>query len=214
MKDIIIVCAGGFGCEVYDIIEHINRKAEEKGKEKPYNLLGFLSDVPVDLVSQKINSKIIGGIQSWYPKGNEVYALGLSNPEDKERLSNLLKSRGAKFETLISPCSNVHKDVEFGEGCIITAYSISRGAKIGNFVNVMGSMVGSGAVIGDYSTTTGFTNITNACLGKRVYVGSHAVIMNNKRIGDDVFIAACSLVVSNIKSGKKVFGVPAKSVDF
>lgn len=214
MKDIIIVCAGGFGCEVYDIIECINRKAEEKGEEKPYNLLGFLSDVYVDLSSKKVNSTVIGDIQNWYPKGNEVYALGISTPKDKERLSNLLKSRGAKFETLISPYSIVHKDVEFGEGCIVTAYSISRGAKIGNFVNVMGSMVGSGAVIGDYSTTTGFTNITNATLGKRVYVGSHAVIMNNKKIGDDAFISACSLVVSNVKAGRKMFGVPAKSVDF
>lgn len=103
--------------------------------------------------------------------------------------------------------SSLGKHVEMGEACIVrAAVIIARGAKLGNFVNVMGSMVGSFAEIGDYSTTTGFANITNAKLGKRVFVGSQAVIMNNRKIGDDAFICASSMVVSHVKSGKKMFG--------
>lgn len=214
MKDIIIVCAGGFGCEVYDLILDINETAKKNKESIPYNILGFLSDVDVDLKSQGINAPIIGKIQDWYPKGDEVYALGISTPSSKETLAALLKSRGARFETLIHPNCYVGRESKFGEGCIITGISIGRCAILGDFVNVMGSMVGLGAVIGDYSTTTGFTNITNAHLGKRVFVGSQAVIMNNRKIGDDAFICASSMVVSNVRAGKKMFGVPAKSVDW
>lgn len=214
MKDIIIVCAGGFGCEVYDLILDINEAAEKNNEPKPYNILGFLSDVDVDLKSQGIDTPIIGKIQDWYPIGNEVYALGISTPASKEKLATLLKSRGAKFETLIHPSCYIGRESILGEGCIVTGMSIGRGALIGDFVNIMGSMVGGGAVIGSYSTTTGFTNITNAHLGKRVFVGSQAVIMNNRKIGDDAFICASSMVVANVRAGKKMFGVPAKSVDW
>ena len=78
----------------------------------------------------------------------------------------------------------------------------------------MGSVVGGTCEIGDYSTTTGFANITSAKLGKGVFVGSHAVVLNNLRVGDDAFICAVSIVFNNIKSGMKVWGNPAKKVVF
>ena len=74
-------------------------------------------------------------------------------------------------------------------------------------------MVG-GASIGDFSTTTGFANIAGAHLGNRVFVGSHAVILNGKKVGDDAIVCAGSIVFSNVKAGTKVFGNPAKKADF
>ena len=41
---------------------------------------------------------------------------------------------------------------------------------LGNCVTVMSSMIGE-ATIGDFATTTGFSNIAGAILGKRVFVG-------------------------------------------
>lgn len=212
MKDIYIVCAGGFGQEVYVMIKNINKNAISEGKEAPYNIKGFLNDIPVEFDRSYIDIDIVGDIQNWQPYGNEVYALGISDPVSKEKISTLLKSRGAKFETIIAPWSVIPDSIEIGEGCIISPYLIMPGVKVGNFVNIMGSMVGSGAEVGDYSTVTGFANITNAKLGKRVFVGSHAVIMNKKKIGDDVFICVGSVVFNNLKQGEKVIGIPAKRV--
>ncbi|MBQ7155783.1 MAG: hypothetical protein IJR85_09555 [Synergistaceae bacterium] len=214
MQDIIIVCAGGFGREVHALIRAINRHAKAKGEEEPYNILGFLSDVPDALDGIDIDSRIIGDIQNWQPEGSEVYALGISTPKSKEKLAELLKGRGARFVSLVSPSLYIPETVEIGEGSIITAYCIGDCTKIGKFVNVAGTMVGQDAVIGDYSTTTGLANITNAIIGKRVFVGSHAVIMNKKKIGDDAFVCVGSVVVRNVKAGTKVFGVPAKVVDW
>ena len=103
--------------------------------------------------------------------------------------------------------------VTLGEGCYIYG-TVSPNAQLGSFVSVMGSMIGGGAVIGDFSTTTGYANITSAKLGKKVFVASHAVILNNILVGDDAFIGAGSVVIRNVKAGTKVFGNPAKKVDF
>ena len=94
MKNIIIVCAGSTAQEVYFMIKSINKHAEEKNQEAPYNILGFLSDVPNALDGSGIQEKIIGTIQEWNPIGDEVYAMGLSDPKGKEKLATLLKKRG------------------------------------------------------------------------------------------------------------------------
>ena len=87
-------------------------------------------------------------------------------------------------------------------------------AVVGDFVNLAGCMVGQDAKIGDYSTVTGFANVTTAQIGRRVFVGSHAVVLNGRKVGDDAFVCAGSIVFSNVKSGVKVIGNPAKRMDF
>ena len=147
MKDIYIVCAGDFGQEVYIMLKAINQKAVSEGKEAPYNIKGFLNDIPVNFDRSYIDIDIVGDIQNWQPKENEVYALGLSDPKGKEKISALLKSKGAKFETIISPWCTITGSINFGEGCIINPYIMHPGTKVGNFVNIMGSMIGAQAAV-------------------------------------------------------------------
>lgn len=214
MKDIYIVCAGGFGREVYHLICEINKSAVKDGKDPVYNIKGFLSDVTVELDKRYIHADIVGKIQDWEPQNDEVYAIGIADPDAKERLTTLLKSKGASFETLISPRAYIPDDAIIGEGCILNPYYMDHGVEIGNFVNIMGSALGEGCVIGDYSTTTAFANLTNAQIGKNVFIGSHAVIMNKKKIGDKAFVCVNSVVYNNVKAGMKVFGNPAKRIDW
>ena len=190
MKDLIIVCAGGFGREVYYMAKSIGK----------WNIKGFIDDNLHALDGVNIALPIIGTIKDWKPSENEVFAVGI------------MKAKGAKFETLIAPHSRIIETTTVGEGCIISG-SIGDCVKIGNFVNVMGSMIGQDTEIGDYSTTTGYTNIASAKLGKRVFVGSHAVVLNGKKVGDDAFICAGSICFSNVKAGTKVFGNPAKKME-
>ncbi len=75
-------------------------------------------------------------------------------------------------------------------------------------------MIGQDSIIGDFSTLTRYVNIAFAFLSKRVFVGSHSVVLNHRKVGVDVFICAGSIVFNHIKSGIKVIGNPAKKVDF
>lgn len=202
MKDLIIVCAGGFGREVYYMAKQIGK----------WKIKGFIDDNVHALDGVNIALPIIGTIKDWVPSENEVFALGVSNPKTKEIIVRIMKEKGATFETLIAPHSRIIETTTMGEGCIISG-SVGDCVKIGNFVNIMGSMIGQDSEIGDFSTTTGYTNIASARLGKRVFVGSHAVVLNGKKVGDDAFICAGSICFSNVKAGSKVFGNPAKKME-
>ena len=199
MKDLIIVCAGGFGREIYYI-------AKALGK---WNIKGFIDDNLNALDGVNIALPIIGTIKDWVPSDNEVFALGVSNPKTKESIVNIMKAKGAMFEPLIAPYARVNETAIIGEGCVITG-SVGDCVNVGNYVNIMGSMIGQDSTIDDYSTTTGYTNIVCAHLGKRVFVGSHAVVLNGLTVGDDAYVCAGSIVFSKVKAGTKVFGCPAK----
>ena len=92
MKDVIIVCAGSYGKEVHSVIKSINNKAHDNNEPYPYKILGFISDDPNALDDYECEEKIIGSIVDWFPKDNEVYALGLGKPESKEKVVTLLKN--------------------------------------------------------------------------------------------------------------------------
>lgn len=209
MKDLIIAGAGGFGREAYHIVKAINSMKET------WNFKGFIND-DLDIFKEQYNNeyKIIGTIKDWHPSVNEVFVVAISSPKGKENVVNILKQRGAEFVTLIHPRAIVYETAEIGEGCIIGGMSnIGDCAKLGNFVHVAGSIVGQDSTIDDYTTTTAFVNIASAKIGKRVFIGSHSVILNHKKVGDDAFVCAGSIVMTNVKPGTKVMGYPAKRID-
>lgn len=213
MKNIIVACAGGYGIEIYNEIIANNIEAKKDGKEQPYNFLGFLSDVPVDLEEKNVHEKIIGTIKDWKPSGDEYVIVGLAKPDQKRKVYDLLEKQGAKFISIVSPYAIVAKNSNIGIGCIITGGSIiSGGVSIGDFVNINGSMLYSGAEIGNYSTTTGYTVVENAHVGEGVFIGTKAVVSEGCNIGDWSQIYAGSVVTENITAGVQVFGMPAKEI--
>ena len=87
---------------------------------------------------------------------------------------------------------------------------ITTNVYIGDFVSILGSNIGHDVYIGDYSTICGMVSVNgHATIGKRVFVGSHSVIAPEKKIGDDAYVGNGSVVISNVKTMKRVFGNPA-----
>lgn len=207
MKDLIIVCAGGFGKETVSIVESINKVKEE------WNILGFIDDTIAPGTIVYHGYKVIGSIKDYIPQTNQYFALGIATPASKEKLYNLLKERGAKFPVLIKASASVEPETIFGEGCVIGNSWIGTEVTLGKCVHVFGSMVGS-AEIGDFSTTTAFVNVAAAKIGKRVFVGCHSAILNGRKVGDDAKIGAGSIVINNVKPNTTVFGNPAKRINY
>lgn len=206
MKDLIIVGAGGLSRKIHVCLKRLN-------KDSKWNIIGCIDDNLNALDGIKFDLKVIGRISDWIPKNNQVFVMGISEPHTKHIIAKMLKSKGAKFETIISPDVILGDYVEVGEGSIImTPYNVESGVRIGRFVTLLGSTIALDGQIGDYSTTAGFANLTNAIIGKEVYVGSHVVIIENKRIGDGAFISVGSIVMQDVEPNKQVFGVPARVI--
>lgn len=208
MKDLIIVGGGGMARKIAAKLKKINKS------EPVWNVLGMLDDDPEAEAKNRTDLPVIGTVKDYEPKDTDHFVMGVSDPGLKEKLAGVMKAKGAAFETLVDPHADLGDDVTFGEGCIIfTPHVIDSGATFGDFVTVMGSTISFDAEIGDFSTITGFANTTTATLGRRVYVGSHAVILEGLHIGDDAFIGTGSIVLKDVPAGAKVFGVPARVVD-
>ena len=202
MKDLIIVGAGGFGREAYYL-------AKSLGK---WNIKGFIDDKEIDMTEKKIfDTKWIGTIRDWIPSENEVFAMGIASPKTKEIVAGILKSKGAKFETMVNRGVYIHPTATIGEGSIITMGVIGDCAKIGNFVHIAGSHVGQDSIIGDYTTSTLHVNTVTSKIGKRCFLGSQSVILAD--IGDDVNVCAGSIVFKKLKDGTTVMGNPAKKIE-
>ena len=211
MKDVIIACAGSFAIEAYAEILSINYERQIAGKEEAFRCLGFLSDVPVDLEAKGIHKKILGTIKDWQPSPDEYYFVGLSKPEQKMKVANLLAERGAKFTNIVSPYAILYSEKQLGTGCLVTGASrISMDVEIGNFVNVHVSMIGAGTRIGDFSTTTGYSVLENARIGKGVFIGSKAVVTGGCTVGDWAGVYAGSVVMDDVPPHTNVFGMPAR----
>lgn len=203
MKDLVIVGVGGFGREAYYLAKTIGK----------WNIKGYLGNYGDDPRKFKIDLPLLGVIEEYQPSKNEVFALGISAPQKKEKFVKILSEKGAEFVSLIHPLARINETAIVGTGCVIGgSTTVGDCTIIGNYVHLAGSMIGQDVEIGDYSTTTGFTNVPTAKIGKRVFLGSHSVILNN--VGDDAYVCAGSIVMSKVKAGTKVFGNPAKKMDF
>jgi len=207
MKDLYIVGAGGLGRKLFVCLRRLN----ENGR---WNIKGFLDDNEKALESVKCDLSIVGSISGWQVKENQVFAMGISNPHTKHVVSDMLLAKGAIFETIVSPDVIMGDYVEIGEGSVVmTPYNVESGAHIGRFVTVLGSTIALDGWVDDYSTTTGFSNLTYARIGKEVYVGSNAVVLHNVTVGDGAYIGAGSIVLRDVPPYTKVFGNPARVVE-
>lgn len=210
MKDIIIVGASGFGREVLRLIENINEKLPT------WKVLGFLDDNPNALEGVECEYSIIGSIKDWQPKPNQWLACALAFPEIKKRVVESLKERGASFAVLIHPNAVINPRSRIDEGTIVTNNcSISDNAHIGKFCTILGSGIAHDASVGDYSTLSGHCQLNGHVeVGTMVYMGCGVLVAPSIKIGDGATVGIGSVVISKIKAGTKVFGNPAKKMDF
>ncbi len=210
MKELIIVGAGGFGRELLGWVKDINRH------QARWTIKGFIDDNPGALDGLACDYTVIGTIQAWQPKETEVFACAIAKPAIKEKVVNTLKLRGAHFESIVHPTAVIGDFNKTGEGLVVYPNAvISVNVMIGDFVTLLCSGIGHDAVIGDFSTISSYCDITGGVqLGKRVFMGSHATIVPQKKIGDDAYVGAGSLVLKNVKPNTKVIGNPAKEILF
>lgn len=208
--DLVIVGASGFGREVLQIVKDINKE------KQTWNVLGFLDDNPDVLKEYECDYQVIGSIVDWQPKENEHFAMAIANPKIKEEVTARLEEKGAKFVSIIHPTAIIGDFVSLGRGLVIYSYAkINVNCVVGNFVSVLGSNLGHDVIVGDYTTITGLCSINGHVeIGKRAFIGSHSVVAPSKKIGDDAYIGNGSVVISNVRTGNKVFGNPARKMDF
>lgn len=210
MNDLYIVGAGGFGREVLQWAKDVN------GSKHLWNIRGFLSDTLDTLDGKACDYRILGRIQDWIPSPGDHYLMAVGDPAGKQKLADLMIPKGAVFATLIHPSAHVAEFTDIGKGTIICPNAaISPNVKIGEFCTILNSALGHDVEIGDFSTISGGCSINGrVSIGRMVFAGAASSVVPGKKIGDGAQIGIGSVVIRNVGANTKVFGNPAKAMDF
>ena len=208
-EKIAIYGASGFGREVAWLVEScqdgrivacfVDDDEKKQGTA--------LNDIPIlsleQAAEQHPDAKIVGGIGS---------------PKIRELLMNKAAVCGFSFETLVHPRVEMSKWVEMGVGVVICAGNIlTTNIRLGAHVHInLDCTIGHDVVLDDYTTLAPGVHLSGCVhCGKRVYIGTGAVIINGTQenpitIGDDAIIGAGACVTKSIPAGQTWVGVPAK----
>ncbi len=207
MKSLIIIGAGGFGREV---LEWARQTFQFAGGEWEFG--GFLDDNLEALQPFGGRERVVGTVAEYVPKPHDRFLCAVGKPGIKEELARPILEKGGRFTTLVHPSTIIGGNVRIGEGCILCPRVVlTSDIVIGKYVTLnIGTAVGHDAVVGDWTQTSAFCDLTGASrVGSRVFLGSGARVLPKVSVGDGAVVGAGSVVVRDVKPGQTVFGVPA-----
>ena len=211
MQDVVIIGAGGFGREVLDVFNAINRN-----KNPQYNVMGFIVDETYGHAGTIINEyPILGGL-SWFSKHQNVQAIcAIGKPHFRYEVIQRVSKLGIEFCTIIHPSVIMTKWTKIGIGTVITAGCVlSNQIELGNHVHINpSSTIGHDAVISDFvSISPGVLISGNVEVGEGTLIGTGTTIIEQKTIGEWSIIGAGSTVIDNIPANTTVVGTPARVI--
>ena len=204
---VVIVGAGGFGREVLDIVEALDRA------EGPVTFLGFVDDGAVreDLLARRGAEWL--GPSSMLPTLDAHYVIGIGNGAVRRRLDEAFLADGCQPTRLIHPLASFGSDVRFGEGIIMAAGSrVTTNIGLGRHVQLhVNSTVGHDSELHDYvSVYPGATVSGNVVLERCVTIGTGANVLPGRRVGEGAHVGAGAVVTADVAPGSIVVGVPAR----
>ena len=207
MQEVIIVCEDSFGLDVKYVIDAINDEQRMNGWEILYTIKGYITPQGCEYRTGLL--EYLGSVEPGADYRNEIYVMGIRNPQHKCEVARIMESGNASFTAIRAPWVMDMPEFEYPKGCVIAAFCVKENAEIGEYVTLFNSMLGA-TKIGKYSSAMSYSNLTTAEIGERVYIGPNAVIMDHVRVGDDAVVEPNSVVVRNVKAGTRVNGIPAR----
>jgi sugar O-acyltransferase (sialic acid O-acetyltransferase NeuD family) len=212
VQQIAIYGGGGFAREVAWLVESCNFNYAQ------YQVVCFIDDNPA-LQGQVVNDFPVMSLKmaySQFPQAKVVSGIGA--PRTRQLIVEKAAAIGFDFLTLIHPRVECSRWVEIGTGTVVCAGSIlTTNIRLGQQVQVnLDCTIGHDVIMDDYATLAPGVHVSGwVHMGKRVYVGTGAVIINGTQdhpliIEDDVVVGAGACVTKSVASGVTVVGVPAK----
>jgi sugar O-acyltransferase (sialic acid O-acetyltransferase NeuD family) len=212
--EIAIYGGGGFAREVAWLIEDVASDADEP------RVACFIDD------DSRNQGKVLNGYPlvsldeaaNRYPHAKII--CGIGSPSAREKVVAKASEKGFEFATLIHPRVERSKLIEVGEGTVICAGSIlTVNVQIKRHVLInLDCTIGHDVIIDDYTALAPGVHVSGQVhFGKRVFVGTGAVIINGTEesplmIGDDAIIGAGACVINSVPPVTTVVGIPARPV--
>jgi sugar O-acyltransferase (sialic acid O-acetyltransferase NeuD family) len=208
---LFIIGAGGFGREVYSIIE-----ALENAGGEPYSVC-FIDDTPSPIDLERVaalGSQIVGST-NYLTRRTERFSavLAIGSPTTRRAIAQLLSRSPVTYPVLVHPDTTIGRGVELAEGVVVAAGSrLSTNIRVGSHVHIdQNAVVGHDCILNDYSRLNPQACVSGGVtIGRGALVGANATVLQGLIVGDDAIVGASSCVVKDVPDETVVKGVPAR----
>jgi sugar O-acyltransferase (sialic acid O-acetyltransferase NeuD family) len=209
MKNLVIYGAGGFGRETALLLHQINRQSAR------YNVIGFCDDGKSkgEIVDQL---PVLGGMNYLRESQEDLsVVIAIAAPDVREKIKNQLINSRLEFPSLVHPSVAVSESCSVGNGSIICSdvvMTVNVSLGVFSIVNLKCTL-GHDCVLKDFSSLMPAVNISgNVTVGKAVYIGVGAILLQGISIGDYSVVGAGAVVNKSFENGKRIMGVPARAI--
>lgn len=204
--NLVIIGAGGLAREVYDLAKVCY------GDNLDFKIKGFLSIDPSN-VEELGYPKILSNSDDYKIEEDDVFFCAIGDVLRRKKVVKEILLKGGKFINLIHPSANISPSVKLGVGVAIKSYCvISSDVTIGDFTFLQSSVImGHDVKIGNYCQINSFSFFAGyAEIGDCVTVNAGAKLIQNVKVEEEAVIGMGSVVLTKVKKGTTVFGIPAK----
>lgn len=211
VSKIVIIGAGGFAKEVYEVLMNKLDWTQETSK-----FCGFLDDNENLHGKDLMGKKILGGLD-WLSTNRDVnIVLGIGSPHIKKKIVQKISTIGEyEYLTLIDQNAILGTDVRIGKGVFVGAGSIlTTNIEIKDFVTVnLACTLGHDCILEPYVTVAPGVNISGNCtLKEGVDFGTGGTIIQGKTVKEWSIVGAGSVVVKDIPANTTSVGNPSKVI--
>jgi sugar O-acyltransferase (sialic acid O-acetyltransferase NeuD family) len=204
---IVIVCAGGQGAIVADILQ----RAHEAGADALP--AGFADDTPELLGTAVLGLDVLAPVGSLSGIAHDAVIVAFGDNEGRRAITERLLAAGERLATAIHPRACVAPSASIGEGSMISAGAvISPRAIIGR-----GVIVNTNASIDHDTVVEDFAHVSaGATVGARCRIGAESLIalgasvISGATVGERTIVGSGAAVVADIPDDVVAFGVPAR----
>ena len=208
---LFIIGAGGFGREVFSIIETL---VASGSLPRP---TGFVDDAPSVSDLERVDvlgSRVIGSVDDLIRRSQPFSAvLAIGSASARRTIARRLSHSQVTFPVLVHPDVTIGREVLLAEGVVVAAGSrLSTNIQVGRHVHIdQNATVGHDCELGDFSRLSPQACISGGVrIGCGVLIGANATVLRGLLVGEDAVVGAGAVVTRTIPSATTVKGVPAR----
>lgn len=209
MTDIVIFGTGGFGRELHQIVEDIQKS------DNSLHFLGFLDGNKAARGTELHGFPVLGDL-GWLEEHKQVkIGMGIGSSAVRRKFMQQVDGLGGEYITLIHPTAHIGNRIEIGAGSTISARAIlSTDIVVGRGVIInLNCTVGHETVLHDYVTVAPAANISgNVTVGEGTDLGTNSAVNQGVTLGEWSIIGTGTVVNKNVPANVTAVGIPAKVI--
>ena len=210
-RPLVLIGSGGFGRETAEVVRAVNAVS------RTWDLLGFLDDDPALHGTEIDGIPVLGPIDQARTRFEAAALIVCTghpgNYVSRKQIVDRLDVPAMRYATLVHPTAVLPTTLELGVGSVLQAQVVATTAvRIGAHVAVMPDVVFThDDVVEDFVTFGAGVRLAGRVrVEEGAYVGSGALVRENRRIGAWSLVGMGAVVTTDVPASEVWAGVPAR----